>query len=282
MSEHIVGMMWNKNEGDIIHDTISSALENVDTLVIADDGSTDKSWDTIQGFAAAHKDQIEHIQRAPNANDPAQRQSLLDVIRSRYRAEDTWVQVIESDIMILETDIRKATKERAQNDMYVNWATLNAVIDPALDWDAFDTWPVWDKPIQDILTHGHFMEKMTYTYRPFKELFYDTRVWRPWPKGFTKVAFSDGGPTTEYIPILAHYGYRGPTHLHKKYFPTIGAHPCRYPTWDYTSPETVKETVWFFNGEWNGEAHKMSREAYLESRLARERSRYGGSKTEVH
>jgi glycosyltransferase involved in cell wall biosynthesis len=261
MSEHIVGMMWNKNEGDIIADTISSALENVDTLVIADDGSSDNSWDVIQGFAAHHPE-IEHIQRNPSKSDKGQRQALLDVIRSRYRGEDTWVQILESDIMVMDTDIRHAIKERS-NGVALEWVLLNAVLDPTKDWDSWDTYPSWGRPIQQILTHGHKIEKMTYTFRPFKELYYSgSTAWRPWPQGFSRLSPSKREISNNYTPLLAHYGYRGPTHVYEKYSQSGRFHQ-KYRSWDFASPESVKATVSFFNGEWNSHARPMSREGWL-------------------
>jgi hypothetical protein len=215
MADHIVGMMWNRNEGDIIAETIESALRHVDTLVIADDGSTDNSWDVIQGFAKRHKDQIEHIQRRPNKTDRGQKKSLLEVIKSRYRPEDTWVQVVESDIMIWETDLRRALKERS-DEVSMIWTLLNAVIPPDLCWEALDEYPTWSKPITEIMTYSHRMEEMTYTFRPFEKLAY-TAHFTPWPKGFSKVEHKCATKEmTEYTPLLAHFGYRGPTHMNTK------------------------------------------------------------------
>ncbi len=263
MSEHIVGMMWNKNEGDILPEIIASALEHVDTLVIADDGSSDNSWDIIQGFASAHRDQIEHIRRDPNKRDKAQRQALLDVIRDRYRAEDTWVQIIESDIMIMDTDVRQAIKERHNNDTYVEWSLINAVIPPTETWEGIDDYPNWKKPIQEILTHGHWIENMTYTFRPHSKLYYDpTGPWRPWPKGFSHYGVVKQPVRNTYTPLLAHYGYRGPTHLQQKFLPS-GTHHKKYTEWDFTSPESVLKTVYFYNGVWNANAHIMSRHGYI-------------------
>ena len=266
MVETIVGMMWNRNEGDVIRDTISSALEHVDTLVIADDGSTDNSWDIIQSFAIHHKDQIEHIQRDPNPKDPGQRQALLDVVRSRYRPENTWVQIIESDIMILDTDIRTAIQQRSTNNVYLNWTLLNGVIDPKLDWDQFDTYPHWQVPIQQIMNYGHYLEEMTYTFRPFDELHYELYGAKPWPKGFASLDISKKKEGTDYTPLLAHYGYRGPTQMYKKY---NGRVPSKYPSWDMSSPQAIKDTVYFFNGQWNSEAHPMSRKGWKERKHAR-------------
>ncbi len=261
MTEHIVGMMWNKNEGDLLPDTIASALEHVDTLVIADDGSTDNSWDVIQGFAAKHKDQIEHIQQKPDHADRGQRQSLLDVIRSRYRAEDTWVQIIESDIMILDTDVRRAIKDRG-DDAQVKWQLLNASPAPGPNrWAELDEYPNWSRPIQEIMTHAHKLEIMPYTFRPFKELKYDYGAWRPWPQGFTKVPRGTV-PSNDYTPLLAHYGYRGPTHFYEKY-KDMGKRHRRYAAWDCTSVESVNRTVYFFNNTWARYGFLMSRYGWM-------------------
>jgi glycosyltransferase involved in cell wall biosynthesis len=263
MSEHIVGMMWNKNEGDILEEVIYSALDHVDSLVIADDGSTDNSWDIIQYFSKAHREKVEHIQQNPNKGDPAQRQQLLNVIRDRYKPEDTWVQIIESDIMILDTDIRLALKLRS-NDVRMTWQLLNASPAPGQGkWDGIDEFPNWSKPIQDIMTHAHKLELMPYTFRPFKELWYsDSGPWRPWPKGFSKLSQAPEKRSNEYTPLLAHYGYRGPTHFYEKYKP-MGKRHHRYPTWDLTSVESVKETVYFFNNTWARYAWPMSRYGWM-------------------
>lgn len=252
-------MMWNKDEGDLLPSTIASALENVDTLVIADDGSTDGSWGIIREWDNACPE-IEHIQQNPRKDDPAQRQQLLNVIRDRYKAEDTWVQIIESDIMVMDTDIRTAIKERALSDTCVKWSLINAVIPPDKDWDEFDEYPYWSKPIQDILTYGHWIEEMTYTFRPHAELRYSDGPWRPWPKGFSKFGVGKGEYTNDYTPLLAHYGYRGPTHVHQKW----GDKKVRkYPSWDFTSPEAAKKTMYYFNGVWNSNAWPMSRKGYM-------------------
>lgn len=260
--DHIVGMMWNKNEGDILEEIISEAVLNVDTLFIADDGSTDDSWDIIQRMKQAHK-QIEHIQREPNKKDKAQRQSLLSKIQKRYRPEDTLVQIIESDIMLLETDIRKAFKERSNGDVALIWVALNAIRKGRGGWEGFDTYPNWyGKSIKEVMPKAHYMEEMTYTFRPFKELNYTSAMsWRPWPQGFSKFSMKSGKDNSEYTPLLAHYGYRGPTHVHLKYSPKNRFH-SRYKSWDFSTPQTVADTVYFFNGQWNSKGFPMTREGW--------------------
>lgn len=268
MTEHIVGMFWNKNEGDIIEDTLTDAISKVDSLFVADDGSTDRSWDIIQSIARANPGKLEHIQQVPNKNDPAQRNALLNKIRERYRAEDTWVQIIESDIFILDTDIRTAIKERSTDDVMVTWTALNGVRDPGT-WAGVDTYPVWKEDIRTILNKAHFMEQMHYTFRPFPGLIYGGD-WRPWPRGMGayQTKSLETSPKPENTPLLFHVGYRGPTHFYQKWKKTtMGDFHSKYKSWDLRSQESVEKTVSFFNGEWNGDSFVPSREGWIKRKV---------------
>lgn len=258
--DKIVGMMWNRNEGDILEEIIEAALPHVDSLFIADDGSTDNSWEIIKGFAERRKDKIEYIRNHRDVpNDQGQRQSLLNEIRRRYKPENTWVQIVESDIMIVATNIRNALAEFAVDDIAMTWQVLNAVR-PTGTWKEIDTYPNWTKPIKEIMYNHHRLEIMLYTFRPLAALYYEP-IWRPWPKGFSKYTtkpvkvFKKGNPKS---PLLGHFGYRGPTHLHKKFNPQ-GLNPCisRNGVWDFSTIETIEKTVPFFNGGWNYKNRKM-------------------------
>lgn len=265
---NIIGMMWNRNEGDILEETLTDAIKHVDSLFVADDGSTDNSWEIIQSVAKAHPDKIEHIQCNPDRHDPAQRNALLNRIRERYRAEDTWVQVIESDIFILDTDIRTAISERSTDDVVVTWTALNGVRDTG-SWTNVDTYPVWNAPIRSILNKCHFMENMHYTFRPFPGLIYGG-PWRPWPRGmgaYQTKKFSTS-PSPQNTPLLFHVGYRGPTHFYLKWQKTtMGDFHSKYKSWDLRSPESVEKTVSFFNGQWNGDTFIPSREGWVKRKV---------------
>lgn len=262
--EHIVGMMWNKNEGDILEEIIDAALPHVDSLFIADDGSSDDSWPYIQSIARRRSDKIEYIRNERNNNVDRQRTPMLDEIRRRYKAESTWVQIIESDIMIVDTDIRTALEEFAVDNIAMTWQLLNAVRLP-WTWEGFDTYPKWTAPIKEIMPYCHPMEIMLYTFRPLPKIYYDQRFWRPWPRGFSHysdkpIKIRSKKPTA---PLLGHYGYRGPTHMWKKNNPT-GVNPCmsRNGVWDFSTVETTEKTVPFFNGGWNFSPRKMSRSGW--------------------
>lgn len=268
---NIVGMMWNKNEGDILEEVITDAIKHVDVLFIADDGSRDRSWDIMQSMALRYPDKIEHIQRAPNPTDMAQRNSLLDCIRSRYKAEDTWVQVIESDIFILDTDIRQAIKERSTDDVVVTWTALNGVRDPGT-WGPEDTYPIWNKPIRDILNKAHFMENMHYSWRPFPNLKFQG-AWRPWPQGMGQYQTKkiEQKFTPENTPLLFHVGYRGIKHFWQKWQRAkMGPFHSKYKTWDLRSVESVERTVSFFDGTWNNSASTFtpSRQGWIDRKKA--------------
>lgn len=261
----IVGMMWNKNEGDILAHTIADAVGKVDSLFIADDGSTDNSWDIILSAQKSFKN-IEYIQQAPNKNDPGQRTVLLNEIRRRYKPENTWVQVIESDIMVLDTEVRTAIIDHAVDDLGVTWQLLNAARKSG-EWDAWDTYPNWNVSIKEVMPYAHWIEHMLYTFRPLPGLYYDQDTWRPWPKGFANYVKNPPlkrNKKSPNSPLLAHYGYRGPTHFKCKYG---NKHFNKYPSWDLTSVQTIKDTVYFFNGMWNNSLLvPMSRDGWRESR----------------
>lgn len=258
--DSIVGMMWNRNEGDILDETIVRALDKVDSLFIADDGSTDNSWEIIKSFEKNPK--VELIRNSPIKGDQGQRQAMLNEIRRRYKPENTWVQIIESDIHILDTDIREALDNYAVADIALSWQTLNAVRKKGT-WDEVDTYPEWGSPISDIMPYAHWMEVMIYTFRPLPNLNYDKDRWRPWPAGWKHYTREEITNRRRYLdaPLLAHYGYRGPTYYWKK-CQRAGMKRHRKYGWDLRSREKVEETVYFFNGQWNGNPFPMSREGY--------------------
>ncbi len=262
MSDHIIGMMWNKNEGDILEEIIQEALPFVDSMIIADDGSTDNSWDIIQSMKSRF-DKIEHIQQSPNRNDKAQRESMLNYIKKHYKPEDTWVQVIESDMMIAPfVDMRETLKNNTVNDLVVYWKAWNAIRKVGT-WKEADTYPNWQVSIKEVMPLMHPMENMLYTFRPIKEATYSTAGrWRPWPQGFGKYISGVGKKDRFKLnsPVVIHYGYRGPTHFFEKYKNLGKRHP-RYRDWNLTSPKKIEETVCFFNGVWGRKAFEPTREA---------------------
>lgn len=267
MSDTIVGMSWAKNEADIIEEIIIDALPKIDTLFIADGNSTDGTWEIIQSLKARYPDKIEHIQREDESKDRAQRNSLLNKIRERYKPEDSWVQLLESDIFILDTDVRELVKN--SSDIAIPWKTLNAVRKKGT-WRAVDTYPNWKVSMKELMPYAHLMEVMLYTFRPLPGLFYDNKLWRPWPKGWTKYTDKPLDTTRKSFssPLLLHVGYRGPTHFYNKY-KSMGAFHRKYPTWRLKHAKAVEATCCFFNGVWNDPSFEASRKGWIEWLTAR-------------
>jgi glycosyltransferase involved in cell wall biosynthesis len=252
--------MWNYNEGDILEEIIESAVNtDIDCLWIADDKSTDNSWEIIKAAKKKYP-KIEYIRREPIKGDKGQRQAMLSKIQERYKAENTWVQIIESDIMICDTKVREAIKNFAIDDLAVSWHTINC---SRRNWEGYDTYPVWEDSIKNIMNAGSRMEVMLYTFRPFPNLIYDGDRWRPWPKGFVKHCKKklDISHMHEDAPLLAHYGYRGPTHFYLKY-KHMGAYHRKYRNWELDSPESVAKTVSWFNGRYRARIREVSREGW--------------------
>lgn len=259
--DHIVGMMFCKNEADIISTTILDAFRHVDSLFISDDGSTDKSWDIIKYFKQAYPDKIEHIQQKPDPNDQAQRTSLFLEIQKRYKAENTWVQVVEADMILYTSDLRSQIRVANRSDVLVEWDIMNAV---RPHWEGVhEFFPNWPEDIRNIMPKFHRLETLVYTYRPLPGLYF-TPEWRPIPRGFGVYLEMDASYvriprkqlTVKDVPLLCHYGYRGPTHSMFKWnnrknksAPIISRHGE-----DFTSIESLLKTNNYYNGTYNRNA----------------------------
>lgn len=244
--------MWNRNEGDILEQIIESALNSgIDALMVADDDSDDKSWDIINSFGNRIDYAVQrnaHIGTTSYSKNRWARQHLLDEVRRRHKPENTWVQIIESDIMVLDTDIRAAIKRYQVNDLAVYWQLLNCC---RRVWNKeWDTWPDWKgRTIQEVMPDCHWMEYMLYTFRPVKSLYYED-VRKPWPRGLADLGVRPKRKKRETSPLLAHYGLRGPTQhsakLQSRSYPS-----SKNPTWDWRTPRSVRRTIPFFSGHYN-------------------------------
>ena len=266
--DSIVGILWNKNEGDILEEVILKALPKVDSLLCADDGSDDNSWEIMQSLHKKYPDKIEHIQRNPTKQDPAQRQALLNQVRKRYKPEDTWVHVIESDLIIIDTDIREALKKYAHENCMMNWFLFNGIRD---NWDGIDTYPNWDMSIQEILYKGHYMEQGPWTWRPLPKVSFNKDLWRPWPQGFSHYMTNSSMRAEFYkklsnddIPIMGHYGYRGPTHIYNKFSSKGIKKHSKYKTWNFESVASTAATLPYFDGTYAKGSFILSRQGYID------------------
>lgn len=239
--EQFIGMMFCKNEADIIEQTVRDAASKVDQLFISDDGSSDNSWKIIQSLKN-EIDNITWIQREPNSKDAGQRQSLLNKIKLQFRPEDVFVQIIEADVFLL-NEPRNFT-QCAIEDIAITWKSLNAV---RKSWKGIDTYPNWNTPIKEIMNLAHEMPPMLYTFRPLPKINYSDQ-WRPWPSGFSyyiKGEVKQKRNELENHPILLHCGYRGPTHFYQKYKEMGRIHKRRL-NWDISSIEAIERTVGHF------------------------------------
>lgn len=264
---NIIGCMWARNEGDLIAQTIEAALNHpdIDGLFVADDDSTDNTWDVIQAYKSKLIDcyrRQDHRDKDKYTEHIWARQFLMDEVRRRYGKEDTWIQIVESDIMIFDTNIKEMIEKIAVKDCLVYWQTLNAC---RRDWNIGDDWPNWNKPINEVMPDCHWMEVMPYTYRPLDKIYYDPGPRKPWPRGFTNYGVTMRKSKTPTSPLLMHYGLRGPTYYYHK-MKDIAMNSNKYPEWSNKTLEDVKNTISFFNGEWNNhptDTFPQSRDAWI-------------------
>lgn len=243
--DNIIGVMWNKNESDILRFTISKALEVVDYLVMADDGSTDNSFEIMRSFKDHPR--VVHVEQVKDGRE--KKQALLDVVRAKFDPERTLVQVIESDITILNTDIRACWSKYSNNNAAMSWHLINAT-DPDMWTSEEGCYPAWEVPIDQKMSNGHWMEVLShYTFRPLPGVRFENDA-RPWPRGLGTYIKADGIKCASDAPLLAHWGYRGPSHWYAKYSKGPGSLHRKHK-WKIGSVEECKQHVSFFNGIWN-------------------------------
>lgn len=244
--DRVVGLMWCQNEADILDFTIQKALKQVDHLFIADDRSTDKSWETINKY---RKDASVYNITEPKVD---KRQLLLNEAVHKFGTKNVLIQIIESDITILETDIRTAWEKYNNQNAAMSWHLINAT-DPDMWTDETGCYPTWDTPIDSKLTNGHWMESLShYTFRPLDGVAFKYGDGRPWPRGLGKYLGEDMLRILSDAPLLAHWGYRGPKHWFAKYSKGPGTTHRKHSEWKMGTIEEVKATIPFFNGVWNG------------------------------
>lgn len=227
MSDRIIGLMWNKSEGDILNETLSSALPMVDDLLVADHMSSDNSWDIIQ----ERRSEFAFISQS--SHDP--RQLLLDKAVEMY-GRNIWIQIIESYMINVDTDVRAEIDSRALfNGEVLWWVYVEAF---RLNWGPEDElFPNWDKSITEVMPLGMILEQCPLTFRPHSDVRFTDR-WRPWPAGLNgymekeQGLFSKKAWWRKQTPLFGHYNIRGHKHYSFKQLDKTVADSRRFMAFD--------------------------------------------------
>lgn len=225
----IIGIMWNWNAGDILEETITDALKKVDRLLVVDDGSDDNSWDVIKSFKLDYIAQRGMEGANPHNYDRKlwRRQHLLDKAVEMF-GRDIYVQVIEGDMMVLDTDIKKLIQT---NEIAYNWIMINCCQKDLWPEELDELYPNWGRSIKEIMPDGYVDEVYPATFRPLAKVRFDPNTVSQWPTGLDLHGFKYVNPyclkrinnphVDSYSPLLAHYGYRG-TKFFKEYMTKKG------------------------------------------------------------
>ena len=258
--DKIIGIMWNHNEGDILEETLTKALPLVDHLLVADDDSDDNSWDIIR----SHSSELAYFNRYSESDKELakshwQRQHLLNKAVQMF-GRDIWIQVIESDLIAIDTDVREQVETRTNlHGAGIWWCNLEAV---RREWRPEDEmYPNWDKPIQEVMPWCHILEKAAYTWRPYPDIYFPER-WQPHPCGLDKYGGLDGEwhvrrkHVNETTPLWGHFNVRGRKHFEKKYanVPDNSRNKAKREMMAFTLPQDPKYDACMF---------KLNRESWI-------------------
>lgn len=248
----VIGIMWSWNQGDILEEVVTEAIKSVDQLLVVDDGSSDNSVEILSSFNLPYLSKWGENNPNHYSKRLWRRQHLLDKAVEMYGRE-IWIQVIESDMILLDTNIKDYIKDEtkvALNCIMCNMGQKNL-------WpEELDSlYPNWGRTIKDIMPDGYVDEVYPSTFRPLEKVMFDSNTISQWPIGLDNYGFKYLNPyllkrpNNPYIdwtaPILAHYGYRG-TRFYKWYMEKKGEDIIKKGV-DLSSRESILSTVRAFN-----------------------------------
>jgi len=230
----VIGIMWNLNDGDILDEIIQNALSKVDELLVVDDGSIDNSWDIISNYKSRLAYCCKFGDKGSNPKNYQKglwhRQHAMDRAKEIF-GRDVWIQVIEGDMMIMDTNVRSLVNE--SKAAALNWIMCSAC---NRDWpeEIDNLYPNWGKSIREIMPDGYVDEVYPATFRPLDgvQFTYKNNKRSQWPSGLDLHGFQYCNPYTfkrpknnphinSNSPLLAHYGYRG-TKMYREKIARLG------------------------------------------------------------
>jgi glycosyltransferase involved in cell wall biosynthesis len=86
----ILGLCLVKNEGDVIESSLRHALQWCDRIYVADNGSTDDTWDTVQRLAVETGGRVVAHGIIDEPFYDGMRSEIYNAVHHQHRAEDWW------------------------------------------------------------------------------------------------------------------------------------------------------------------------------------------------
>lgn len=202
----LYGICLVKNEGDIIEQCLTHALKFCDRIFVIDNGSSDRTWETVQSLAQKH-DQI-----VPEAQilEPF-REGIRAIPYNKYNkeltAQDWWMRLDGDEFLYTDPRPIMADANNAKADFIKAWQAQFYYTD--ID---HQTWLAGkDNPQQSIFERRRYYRVDWREYRLFRNqpnVFWDETISKNWPTGLTQVH--------QQLIFNRHYQYRDPEQIKKR------------------------------------------------------------------
>jgi hypothetical protein len=245
----IIGTLDSRNDGDLLQQVLDQPeMRTLDAIYAYDDGSTDNTRDilfkhpSITKYASRFDFSYEELSSVPQHR----RHWLLQTVRDTYPNETVWVVRLEGDRFFLnQPPVQTVQAAISAGQDYRCGVMIDFRRSMAEGWGAADTWPSWDKPIQQIQTYARIDDiHRAVVFKVTDELKYDRQ--RPWPSGLQKGDYIDDKTINKQMAFFAHHGRRGPKAWCFSYTSGSRKRSSKFPaSWDFTSPERAETTVGF-------------------------------------
>ena len=250
----IIGTLDTRDDGDLLPEVLDQAKGMFDAVYAYDDGSIDNTNEILNYHPVIskrwHRNEFSEEERGRYIQH--RRGWLLEQVKKDfpYETEDIWVVRMEGDRFFLNQD----PKEIVERAIHANMDSRSGVMmnfrrHRADGWDEMsDTFPNWHESLRKL--QRWFLIDDVHNVVAFKVAdhidYSGLRKPRPWPHG-TKKNDLNRHAFDKTMCFFEHHGKRSPKYYH--WATTSGSRPIGekarrlYPEYDYTSPETISQTM---------------------------------------
>lgn len=246
----IIGTLDSRDDADLLPEVLDQCKDWFDAIYAYDDGSQDGTYNILNSHSAVTK-----VWRAQDFSDEDKKKYLqhrrgypLEMVKKDYpyQTEDIWVVRLEGDRFFLNQTPHEIVDRavHAGHDQRCG-VMLDFRRHREQGWGEVDKWPNWNPSLRTLSTWCGIDDShnaVAFKVSDFVDYALLNRP-RPWPGGL-KNGDCNRSLYTKDMAYFEHQGRRSPKYWHWVY--NSGSRPKSQKfsvEWDFTSPETVYETV---------------------------------------
>lgn len=202
----LYGICLVKNEGDIIEQCLTHALQFCDRIFVIDNGSSDGTWEIVQSLAQKHDQIVPHSQILDRYREGI-RTLVYNEYNQKLTDEDWWIRLDGDEFLYTDPRSVMADANKAKADFIKAWQAQFYYTD--IDHQAWLAGK--DNSQQSIFERRRYYQVDWREYRLFRNqpnVFWDENISQNWPHGLTTVH--------KQMIFNRHYQYRDPDQIKRR------------------------------------------------------------------